>query len=87
MTLGRGAHPHFQAVEPAFVRTQFPWSARLEMERHYPPTLVVPIYLLTFLHAFKLLAWQELEQAMGAHSIAWIQTADLTTLQPRGFAV
>ena len=26
LTLGRGAHPRFQAIEPAFVWRQFPWS-------------------------------------------------------------
>ena len=42
------------------------------MEDRYLPTEVVPIYLLTFLHAFELLGWQELGQAMGAHSVVWI---------------
>ena len=62
------------------------WPVRLDMERCYFPIMVVPIYLLTFLHPFKLLGWQELGQAMGAHSVVWIRTADLMTLQPRGFA-
>ena len=44
------------------------------MERRYVPTKVVPIYLLTFLHAFKLLGWQELGQATGAHSVLWIRS-------------
>ena len=48
------------------------WPAQLDMEHRYLPTEVVPIYLLAFLHAFELLGWQELEQATGAHSIAWI---------------
>ena len=29
------------------------WPMRLDMERHYLPIKVVPIYLLAFLHAFK----------------------------------
>ena len=49
------------------------------------PTEVVPIYLLAFLHTFELLGWQELGQATGAHSVTWIRTVDLLTLQPRGF--
>ena len=40
----------------------------------YLPTVVVPIYLLAFLHAFELLGWQELGQATGA--VAWIQSYD-----------
>ena len=47
------------------------WPARLDTEL---PIVVVPIYLLAFLHAFELLDWQELGQAMGAHSVAWIQS-------------
>ena len=50
------------------------WPARLDTERCYLPTKVVPIYLLAFLHAFELLSWQELGQATGAHSVAWIQS-------------
>ena len=46
------------------------------MEHHYLPTKVVPIYLLAFLHAFELLDWQELGQATGAHSVAWIRSYD-----------
>ena len=37
---------------------------------------MVPIYLLTFLRAFEWLGWQELGQATGAHSIAWIRSYD-----------
>ena len=50
-TLGGGAHPRFQAVEPTFVRRQFPWShgqCDLDTERRYLPTEVVPINLLAF---------------------------------------
>ena len=46
------------------------------MERRYLPTEVVPIYLLTFLHDFEWLGWQELGQAMGAPSIVWLQSYD-----------
>ena len=46
------------------------------MEHSYLPTVVVPVYLLTFLHAYELLGWQELGQATGAHFIAWIQSYD-----------
>ena len=53
------------------------WPARLDPERCYLPTEVVPIYLLAFLHAFELLDWQELGQATGAHSVAWIQSYKL----------
>ena len=49
---------------------------QLDTERHYLPTVVVPIYLLAFLHASELLGWQELGQATGAHSIAWIRSYD-----------
>ena len=35
------------------------WPEQLDMEHHYLLTEVVPIYLLTFLHAFELLGWQE----------------------------
>ena len=52
------------------------------MECRYLPTVVVPIYLLGFLHAFELLGWHELGQATGVHSVMRTQTADLTTLQP-----
>ena len=52
------------------------WPACLDTERCYLPTVVVPIYLLEFLHAFKLLGWQELGQATGAHSVAWIRSYD-----------
>ena len=52
------------------------WSARLDTERRDLPTVVVPINLLTFLHAFEQLGWQELGQSTGAHSIAWIQSSD-----------
>ena len=45
---------------------------RLDTERRDLPTKVVPIYLLTFLHAFELLGWQEVGQAMGAPSVTWI---------------
>ena len=45
------------------------WPARLDTERRDFPTEVVPIYLLTFLHAFERLGWQELGQATGAHSV------------------
>ena len=48
------------------------WPVRLDVERCYLPTVVVPIYLLAFLHAFELLGWQELGQVTGAHSVAWI---------------
>ena len=53
--------PVFQAIEPAFVRRQFPWS-RGHTTRHETP---LPshqggaIYLLAFLHALELLGWQE----------------------------
>ena len=50
------------------------WPARLDTERRYLPTKVIPIYLLTFLHAFELLGWEELGQATGAHSVTWIQS-------------
>ena len=36
------------------------WLARLDTEHRYLPTVVVPIYPLAFLHAFKLLCRQEL---------------------------
>ena len=73
--LGVGAHPHFQATEPAFVCRQFSvvtWPVQLDMEHCYLPTVVVPIYLLAFLHAFELLGWKQLGQPTGAHSIVWI---------------
>ena len=51
--------------------------ARLDTERlYFLPTVVVPIYLLTFLHAFERLGWQELGQVTGAPSVAWIQSHD-----------
>ena len=50
------------------------WPVRLDTECHYLPTEVVPIYLLTFLHAIELLGWQELGQVTGAYSIAWIRS-------------
>ena len=46
------------------------------MEHRYLPTVVVHIYLLTFLHAFEQLGGQELGQATGAHSVAWIRSYD-----------
>ena len=46
------------------------------MERHDLPIEVAPIYLLAFLHAFELLGWQELGQATGAPSVAWIRSYD-----------
>ena len=46
------------------------------MERCYLPTKVVPIYLLTFVHAFERLGWQEQGQATGAPSIVWIRSYD-----------
>ena len=52
------------------------WPAQLDTERHSLPIVVVPVYLLTYLHAFELLGWQELGQAMGAYSVAWIQSYD-----------
>ena len=52
------------------------WPARLDTEQHYLTTEVVPIYQLPFLHAFERLGWQELGQATGAHSIAWIRSYD-----------
>ena len=52
------------------------WPGQLDTERHDLPTEVVPIYLLAFLHAFKLLGLQELGQATGAHSVAWIRSYD-----------
>ena len=52
------------------------WPARLDTERRYLLTVVVPIYLLAFLHAFQLLGWQELGQAMGAHSVVFIRSYD-----------
>ena len=48
-TLGCSAHPCLQAIEPVFVRRQFPWSrgqCDLDTEHCYLPTEVVPIYLL-----------------------------------------
>ena len=38
--------------------------------------MVVPIYLLACIHSFELLGWQELGQAMGAHSVVWIRSYD-----------
>ena len=52
------------------------WPARLDTERRDLPTEVVPVYLLTFLQAFKLVGWQEMGQPTGAHSVAWIQSYD-----------
>ena len=52
------------------------WPARLDTESHDLHTEVVPIYLLAFLHAFERLGGQELGQATGAPSIAWIQSYD-----------
>ena len=49
---------------------------RLDMKCSYLPTVVVPVYLLAFLHAFERLGWQELGQATGAHSVVWIQSYD-----------
>ena len=49
---------------------------RLDTECRYLPTVVVPIYLLAFLHAFELLGWQMLGQATGAHSVPWVQAYD-----------
>ena len=51
-------------------------ASRLDTEHCDLPTEVVPIYQLTFLHAFKLLDWQELGQATGAHSVTWIRSDD-----------
>ena len=56
------------------------WLAQLDMEHCYLPTVVVPIYLLTFLRAFELLGWQELGQATGADSVAWIRSYKLLFL-------
>ena len=50
------------------------WPAQLDTKCRYLPTEVVPIYLLTFLHAFEWLGWQELGQATGAHPVAWIRS-------------
>ena len=50
--------------------------ARLDMEHCYLPTKVVPIYLLTFLHALEQLGWQELGQVTGAHSVVRIRSYD-----------
>ena len=50
-TLGRGAHPHLQAIEPAFCPktvSMVTWLAWLDTERCYLPTKVVLIYLLAF---------------------------------------
>ena len=52
------------------------WPARLDTEHRDLPTEVVPIYRLAFLDAFKLLAWQELEQVLGAPSIMWVRSCD-----------
>ena len=52
------------------------WPVRLDTECCYVPTVVVPIYLLAFLHAFVLLGWQEPGQATGAHSVTWIRSYD-----------
>ena len=46
------------------------------MECHYLPTMVVPIDLLAFLHAFERLGWWELGQATGAPSVTWIRSDD-----------
>ena len=48
------------------------WPVQLDTECRYLPTEVVPIYLLTFLHAFELLGWQELGREMEA----WIRSYD-----------
>ena len=50
------------------------WPVQLDTERHYLPTVVVPIYLFAFLHAFELLGWQELGEATEAHSVLWIRS-------------
>ena len=79
LTLGRSAHPCFQAIEPVFCPKTVSvvmWPARLGTECCYLPTEVVPIYLLAFLHIFKLLGWQELGQAPGPHSVTWIWSYD-----------
>ena len=52
------------------------WPARQDMECHYLPTEVVPIYIYLHLHDFELLGWQDLGQATGAHSVMWIQSYD-----------
>ena len=52
------------------------WPARLDTERCDLPMMVVPIYLLAFLHPFERLGWQELGQATGAPSVAWIRAYD-----------
>ena len=47
-TLGHGAHPCLQAIEPAFCLktvSVVTWPARLDTERRDLPTEVVPIYL------------------------------------------
>ena len=51
-TLGGGAHPRFQAIEPEFLsKDNLPWSrgqCDLDTECCYLPTEVVPIHLLAF---------------------------------------
>ena len=46
------------------------------MDLRYLLTKEVPIYLLTFLHAFELVGWREMGQVTGAHSIIWIRSYD-----------
>ena len=53
------------------------WPAQLDTEHCYLPTMVVPIYLIAFLHAFELLGWQELGQGQLTLSRGF----DLMTLQ------
>ena len=63
------------------------WPVRLDTERRDLPTEVVPIYLLTFLHAFKQLGWQELgkRRELTPSRGFDLTTAGLLTLQHRGF--
>ena len=82
--LGHSAHRCFQAIEPAFVRRQFPWSCGQSNKTRNTVT-----YLSTcILHAFELLGWRgagtkqrELTPSRGFD----LTTAGLLTLQRRGF--
>ena len=84
-TLRGGVHPISKPQSQLKTVSVVTRPARLDTQRHYLSTKVVPIYLLTFLRAFKLLGWQELGQATGAQSVTWIRSYDLLTLQHRGF--
>ena len=71
---GRCSSPFPSHRASVLSEDNLPWShgqCDLDTERCYLPTEVVPI-IYSHLHAFKPLGWQELGQAMVAHSIAWI---------------